>query len=733
MALLVVALAIVGSNATAAVKQGDSMGGISKNSYNMLMCEQDPTSWFCISNAQRENLIKLRRQGCTEMTCPKTHVYKTNVASLFCKAERAPTQMGQHMCDPEKDIPVCCDERAACESYECPYGWVYVNGYQNEFCAGPKCSFVDAGTCCETPEMECVEAKFKSTPDSDQFTIRPPATDLRTCRKDSVDAADGSASTSSSFLGTAESAEECFGLKLEQKSALGTTRVPTIPGPPGAGSMYGVPAPRPTQMTGEGRVIVDAASRGEEDSKCVGYNCEKGDGSYNKPSDEQWQAFLDISFNQISGECHSCTPERSEIGDPAAFGVSRDAETQLAVEGDQIFDCDCPENHFMKQGRCVRFVPIGDECFPNFGVAKSKEYFPCNSGEAICAQGTCVAIEEVVWDCSNDSACDPAQDNCNVVDECEVCGGDSLSCLDCEGTFQYFREQKQCRLAQDVDAFVAGPLQELKDKLGNAKHRANNPKSVAQREEAKLEVVQIEERDIPNAEAQLETLRLAIKTKVEETVATSAVGDARCWESVQNDCARPNMCLDGYYEECKDSFSAGDGCTMMYESTTEKMGLKAEVEAAEEAVSDAKAALVGVEEGDVRDGLVNELKEKENAVTAADKAYQAEVTSLVRQMEDIDGLAAKCFGCWGELKQVCTEACLGVEFTACQDKANSKFLKKRIAANAYEGDDAEALKVADEEALNNAVAAIAAAAGSLAGDKCEYIAQECLDTEPNVE
>lgn len=383
----------------------------------------------------------------------------------------------------------------------------------------------------------------------------------------------------------------------------------------------------------------------------------------------------------------------------------------------------------MKQGRCVAFVPIGDECFPNFGVKKSKEYFPCNSGEAICAQGTCVAIDEVMWDCESNSACDPAQENCKTVDDCGVCGGNGLSCLDCEGTYQYFKEQKQCRLAEDVDYYVATTLQEVKDRLGNAKFRANNPKTVEERDAAEAEVKQLEEVDIPAAEAQVENLRGLIQAKVAE-FAEAGNGDARCWEMVQNDCHRPNMCHDEYYESCAGPFEAAQGCTIMYESTARKVGLKADEKAAADALADAKAALVGVEEGDVRDGLVREMKEKEELLERAERAMDDENRALNRALEDMAGVEAKCFGCWGELKQVCVDQCAGVGFSACQEKVNIKALEARIAT--YTEEDAEA-KLADEQLILQLQETVNAAAAALSGDKCEFIAAECKDTVANIE
>jgi hypothetical protein len=702
---------------------GASMGGKAKNSYASLMCSQDPTSWFCISNAQRENLIKLRRQGCTEMECPNTHVFKPNVASLYCKAMRAPKQMGQHMCDPEKDVEVCCDLRAECTTYTCPYGYAKSRLYDTGLCAGPECSFVDVNTCCEKPEVSCSQVKFKETPEGTEDEPRPSQTSLRSCAAEAKDNLEGTASIAGTFLGSTAPAkkggkpEQCFALKLEKKANLGTTRIPVMPGPPESGVNYGRPSPRPMMRVDGDMVVVDQASRGAEDDQCVGFMCEEG-GEFSDAEDAEWMKYLDISWNSLTGDCYSCFPENQEAGQPSTFHVSRDAETMEPVEGDKIYDCDCPDGYYLNArktgGACVEFVPVGEECFPNYGEDRDGPYFPCKPDEAMCAHGICVEIENVIWDCETGAACDPNQlELCSVVDDCGICGGDGLSCLDCETCYSGFRDymvggaSKGCQLKDDQELMEEFDIAWIKKDLGRAKSRMNNPKSVAQRDEATAAVIKLEgscdgdgvtpcnPKDeepcaclggkLTEVTEQIAALDDQFKAALVESSATTGC-DERCWQSVKNDCDRPSLCLVGYADECAGAFSQG-GCDIMTASSEEQKAILAKIEELEASIAATKLEIA--QKGMAIQEVVGKLDAPAGYfagldMTEADaaveidgqdwasayasyeqsaqsvKATEEELWQTKQEMkhakvymkhdlENLPNMQWKCFGCWAEL------------------------------------------------------------------------------------
>jgi hypothetical protein len=699
------------------------MGGKAKNSYSSLMCSQEPTSWFCISNAQRENLIKLRRQGCTEMECPNTHVFKPNVASLYCKAMRAPKEMGQHMCDPEKDVDICCDKRAACTTYTCPYGYAQSRMYANGLCAGPECSFVDVNTCCEKPEVSCQEVKFKETPEGTEDEPRPSTTSLRSCAAEAKDNADGTASIAGTFLGTTAPAkkggkpEQCFALKLEQKANLGTTRIPVMPGPPKSGVNYGRPSPRPMMRVDGTMVVVDAASRGAEDDQCTGFACEEG-GEWSDAEDAEWMKFLDISWNSKTGDCYSCFPENVEAGQPTTFHVSRDSETMEPVEGDKVYDCDCPEGYYLNArktgGACVEFVPTGGECFPNYGEDRDGPYFPCKPDSDMCAHGHCVSIDKVMWDCESGAACDPDNlDECNVVDTCGICGGDGLSCLDCETCYQGFREYlvegttHGCQLKDEQELWEEFDVVQGEKRLGQCKHKMNNPKSVKDRDEGTACVIEYEgscdgdtvtpcnpkdEEPCACMGGKLEEIRSKIQQYDEEfkqaVIASEPETqcDGRCWESVRNDCDRPSLCLAGYADECRPMFEQG-GCDVMTKSSTEQKAILAEITTLEESIAATKLEIaqkgmaiqevvgkleapagyfagLDMTEADAAvmigelnwkeayaayEDVAGRVKEMEENLWKKKQAMKHEKTYMKHDLENLAGMKWKCFGCWADL------------------------------------------------------------------------------------
>merc|ERR1719199_1999986 len=422
---------------------------------------------------------------------------RLSIQTGSCKAMRAPKQMGQHMCDPVKDVEVCCDERAACTTYDCPYGYAENGNYARALCSGPSCSFVDVNTCCEKPEVSCQKIKFKTTPEGSEAEPRPSVTDARSCAAEAKDSADGSASIAGSHLGDTAPGkkggkpEQCFQLKLEQKANPATTRIPVMPGPPESGRNYGRPSPRPMMRVDGQMKVIDAASCGAEDDQCLGFMCEDG-GKFNDAEDNEWSMYLDISWNKETGDCYSCIPENAEAGQPSSLSVSRDPETTEPLEGDSVYDCDCPEGYFLNArkvgGACVEFVPVGGECFPNYGEHTSGPYFPCKPDEAMCAHGHCVAIENVMWDCDTGDARDPNNlDECSLVDDCGICGGDGLPCLDCESCYQGFRDysvdgRKGCQLKDEQELWEAYDITWFKGMLGQCKYKMNNPKSVKDRD-----------------------------------------------------------------------------------------------------------------------------------------------------------------------------------------------------------------------------------------------------------
>jgi len=646
---------------TSAVEAGASMGGKAKNSYSALMCEQEPSSWFCITNARRENLIKLKREGCTSMECPNTHSYKKDAASLTCKSMKAPTSTTQHTCDPVKDIETCCDKRMQCSDWKpdgitfgCPYGYEPIPNAAEEMCIGPQCSFTDVGTCCKVIEPMCTPVVFADTAGENP-------TDKRTCRKmqDREGDHDGDHTTNDSFLGWTNSEMECFQLKTSQRSAMETTRIPNMPGPPESGKSYGKPAPRPTALVGNARVVIDQSAReGGEAKLCKGYNCENG-GEPNASSDNQWQEYLDISWNSFTGECHSCLPEKTlkdsageTITDPSAFRVSRagqlnsvtgdvnakpaypckahrgevmnqvggyekdkdgniieqtgvgktdagrDASNKVvgeathanfqadqecvnepldekAVSYDKVYDCNCPRGHYILNMRCVKFLSSGGfvdeakkeyekgkECLPSYGtrgklnkqgkekkVLSMNKYFPCDASKAVCADGSCVDLSDVSWDCDTGFPCAPGQESCKLMDSCNVCGGNGLSCHaeECETCYKNFKAAHHCSLADDVDLHIKGDLQLAKDGLELAKWKCKSGKTQAIRDTncASMQEGGAAMVELLAQEAEVEAKMKIVEDKVAEMASDSAVCPmAKCWKQVKNDCGRPDVCKE---------------------------------------------------------------------------------------------------------------------------------------------------------------------------------------------
>jgi len=591
-------------------------------------------------------------------------------------------------------------------------------------------------TCCKKPEITCDEVLFKATPAGTDDEPRPSVTTLRTCKKEAKDSADGTASIGGTFLGTTDpasaggSAVNCFALKLDQKMGPATTKIPTIPGPPEALDNYGRPSPRPMQRVDGEFVVVDAAAKGGEDDLCVGFMCEDG-GSFNDAEDNEWQEYLDISWNSVTGECYSCNPENAEMGEPSALSVSRDAETLEPVEGDGVYDCDCPDGYYLnarkKNGACIEFVKVGGECFPNFGEKSSGAYFPCKPDEAMCAHGHCVAIESVLWDCNSGAACDPDNlDECDLMDDCGICGGDGLSCLDCETCYQNFREEKTCTstgllpevitpgetvacctLSQYEEDIERNELRAAKDELGQMKYKMNSPKTADEADEGLAGVLRLEGScngdgetvcnpkaeepcdcqggSIDAIEAKSTTLEEEFAAAVAAT-AESTGCDPKCWKKTINDCHRPSLCLDGYAEECKDSFISAGSCGTMDDTATKQGEIEAQIAEHEGKITTGKEEMVAqgaaIQESvgnlDAPQGFWNpnlKATEEDMAKMVGDvpwpTAYQTyqDVVQSVKASEQaivqlkLDkhnliqkrdrtlqmGVAWKCFGCFAEL------------------------------------------------------------------------------------
>ena len=675
LACAVVAMAGVAS----AIEAGASMGGKAKNSYSALMCEQEPSSWFCITNARRENLIKLKREGCTSLECPQGYAHKPDAASLTCKSMKAPTTTTQHTCDPENDRDVCCDKLMQCSDWKCPYGYTEKNQAEEEYCVGPQCQWIDVATCCDLVEPQCHEVTFAATPDGIDGA---PATATRTCRKNSDREGEhsGDHKTVDSFLGWTNSHMDCFKLKTSQRSAMETTRIPNMPGPPGSGKSYGKPAPRPTTKVAGRNVVVDAAARGEEADLCQGFNCEMG-GNPNASADNDWQGFLDISWNSFTGECHSCLPEKtvttsdgSLATDPAAFRVSRagqmnsitgdvnnkftvdengesvkaypckrgrgevtnqvggyekdkfgeiidqtgqgkteagrDASNKVVGEAthanfeedmtcvnmpldetgikyDKVFDCNCPKGYYILNMRCVKFreagywedeaktaYATGKECLPSYGTKGKKnkagkekkvlsmnKYFPCDASKAVCADGSCVNLEDVQWDCETGFPCLPGSDDCKVVDTCQICGGDDLECHreDCEECYKNFKAAGKCQLADKVQMHIRGQLQLAKDKMELSKWKCKAGKTSTIRTAACESMAEGGDAygNLQEEELEVEKLTQAIKAEVEGMDDGDCARKA-CWERVKNDCGRPDVCTTDKVQMLEGTFD-GDG------------------------------------------------------------------------------------------------------------------------------------------------------------------------------
>jgi hypothetical protein len=348
--------------------------------------------------------------------------------------------------------------------------------------------------------------------------------------------------------------------------------------------------------------------------------CEHG-GQFNDAEDNEWEQFMDISWNKETGACYSCIPENAAMGQPSSFHVSRDAETMEPLEGDNVFDCDCPEGYFLNArkvgGACVEFVPVGGECFPNYGEHTSGPYFPCKPDESMCAHGHCVAIENVMWDCDTGDACDPNNlDECSLVDDCGICGGDGLTCLDCESCYQGFRDysvdgRKGCQLKDEQELWEAYDITWFKGMLGQCKYKMNNPKSVKDRDEGTACVIKIEGScdgdmvtpcnpkddepcnclggELTQIYSELEQKNVEFADALEASAPTTGC-DRRCWESVKNDCDRPSLCTEaqGNVEECRPMFQQGDGCGIMNKATVDQTAVHTKLEEMETQIADTK-------------------------------------------------------------------------------------------------------------------------------------------------
>jgi len=298
-----------------------------------------------------------------------------------------------------------------------------------------------------------------------------------------------------------------------------------------------------------------------------------------------------------------------------------------------VYDCDCPDGYYLnarkKGGACVEFVKEGGECFPNYGEKSSGAYFPCKPDEAMCAHGHCVAIENVLWDCKTGDACDPNNlDACDIMDDCGVCGGDGLSCLDCETCYTNFREEKTCtstelipevvppgepvaccQLSEYAEDIERNDLRAAKDELGRCKYKMNSPKTADEADEGKACVLRLEgscngDKQTPcNPKAEdpcdckggeIEAIYAKVEQTKEEFAAAMAGNaeatgcDPKCWKKTINDCARPSLCLDGYVEECTMPFQTAGGCGILDEMATKQAEMDAQIAEEEAKVASGK-------------------------------------------------------------------------------------------------------------------------------------------------
>lgn len=77
---------------------------------------------------------------CSSMSCPSTHVPKTDASQFSC--------LGVH-CTLADDVQRCCDRRALCSTMDCPTSFIRKANHAHVQCAGSSCTDDDFAECCE--------------------------------------------------------------------------------------------------------------------------------------------------------------------------------------------------------------------------------------------------------------------------------------------------------------------------------------------------------------------------------------------------------------------------------------------------------------------------------------------------------------------------------------------------------------------------------------------------------
>merc|ERR1719267_252397 len=184
----------------------------------------------------------------------------------------------------------------------------------------------------------------------------------------------------------------------------------------------------------------------------------------------------------------------------------------------------------------------------------------------------------------------------------------------------------------------------------------NNPKSVAQRDEATALVIKLEgscdgdgvtvcnPKDeepcnclggkLTEVTDSIAALDEQFKAALVESAPTTGC-DERCWQSVKNDCDRPSLCLVGYAEECAGAFSQGG-----YFAGLDMTEADAAVEIDGQ---DWASAYASYEQS------ASAVKATEEELWHTKQEMKHAKVYMKHDLENLPNMQWKCFGCWAEL------------------------------------------------------------------------------------
>lgn len=322
------------------------------------------------------------------------------------------------------------------------------------------------------------------------------------------------------------------------------------------------------------------AHRGEVTNQVGGYEKDKYGEIIEQTGQGKTAAGRDASKKEVGEATHA-----NFVADMECVNEPLDEQ---GVSYDHVYDCNCPNGYYILNMRCVKFLKsgymegneytVGDECLPSYGtkgktnkkgkakkVLSMNKYFPCDASKAVCADGTCVDIADVTWDCETGFPCLPGSETCKQMDDCNICGGDGLQCHadDCEACYKSFKKAGKCSMADDVDLHIKGALQIAKDKMELAKWQCKSGKTQAIRDTQCASMAEGGDayQGLVDQEAEVEKLMQLINDYVHGMEA----GDCPrpdCWKRVKNDCGRPDVCLDEYVQMLEGTYDAdGESAT----------------------------------------------------------------------------------------------------------------------------------------------------------------------------